>query len=321
MYFKVRIRKWIARSDAAPTPTSTSTGMDRTRSTATAMAEVAAAEEELRRGFETLEVVQKDPSIPVFHIYLNRPAQRNALTLRFFSDLPRALSLLSLLPSARSIVLASRGSHFCAGIDLSVLQSAPSSPSADPAAAADLLRRQIVSLQAAVSALERCRKPVIAAIHGACVGGGVDLVAACDIRCCSGDAFFAVKEVDLALAADLGSLQRLPAIVGYGNASDLALTGRRIDAGEAKAMGLVSRVFSSPAALEEAVDLIARELAAKSAVAVMGTKAVMLRSRDQTVEDGLDYVATWNSAMLMSRDLQEAVAAQMQKRKPNFSKL
>ncbi|KAK8966488.1 Peroxisomal fatty acid beta-oxidation multifunctional protein AIM1 [Platanthera guangdongensis] len=136
----------------------------------------------------------------------------------------------------------------------------PSLPSADPAASADFLRGRILSFQAAVSAIEHCRKPVIAAIHGACVGGGVDLAAACDIRCCSDDAFFEVKEVDLALAADLGSLQRLPHIIGYGNAVNISLTGRRVSAVEAKAMGLISTVFSSPVALEVGVDRLAKGL-------------------------------------------------------------
>ncbi|KAK8967478.1 Peroxisomal fatty acid beta-oxidation multifunctional protein AIM1 [Platanthera guangdongensis] len=285
-------------------------------------AEASAAAEELRRGFQTLEVIQKDPAVPVYHIYLNTAARHNALTVPFFSDLPRALSLLSVLPSARTVVLAARGSHFCSGIDFSVLRSlSPSLPSADPATSADFLRGRILSFQAAVSAIEHCRKPVIAAIHGACVGGGVDLAAACDIRCCSDDAFFEVKEVDLALAADLGSLQRLPHIIGYGNAVDISLTGRRVSAVEAKAMGLISTVFSSPVALEVGVDRLAKELAEKSSVAVAGTKAVLLRSRDEKVDVGLDYVATWNSIMLMSPDLEEAAAARIQKRKPNFSKL
>ncbi|WOL04390.1 delta(3,5)-Delta(2,4)-dienoyl-CoA isomerase, peroxisomal [Canna indica] len=282
--------------------------------------EIAAAEE-LKRGFETLEVIQPDPSVPVHYIYLNRPAHRNALTLASFADLPRALALLDRLPSARAIVLAARGPHFCAGIDLSSLSSIAASSSADRAAASELLRRRILVLQAAISAVERCRKPVVAAIHGACIGGGVDLIAACDIRCCDEGAFFAVKEVDLALAADLGSLQRLPAIVGYGNAADMALTGRRVAAEEAKSMGLVTRVFPSRGSLEEGVAALAREMAEKSTVAMMGTKAVLLRSRDLTVEQGLEHVATWNAAMLMSRDLEEAVRAQMEKRKPNFSKL
>ncbi|CAL9062582.1 unnamed protein product [Musa banksii] len=281
----------------------------------------AAAEAELKKGFETLEVVQPDPSVLVHYIYLNRPAQRNALTPAFFTDLPRALALLDRLPSARAIVLAARGPHFCAGIDLSTLAATSSPRSADRAAASELLRRRILALQATISAVERCRKPVVAAIHGACIGGGLDLVAACDIRCCDDGAFFAVKEVDLALAADLGSLQRLPSIVGYGNAADMALTGRGVPAAEAKAMGLVTRVFPSRAAMEEGVEALARGLAEKSTVAMMGTKAVMLRSRDLTVDQGLEYVATWNSAMLMSRDLEEAVRAQLEKRKPNFSRL
>lgn len=284
--------------------------------------DAAEAEAELKKGFETIEVVQKDRSVPVYHIYLNRPAQRNALTLPFFSELPRALAALDRLPSARAIVLSARGPHFCAGIDLSALSSVTSTaPSDDPGAVRELLRRRILAMQDAISAVERCRKPVVAEIQGACVGGGVDLVAACDIRCCSEDAFFSVKEVDLALAADLGSLQRLPAIVGYGNAADMALTGRRVAASEAKAMGLVSRVFPSGQAMEDGVAMLAKALAEKPGLAVMGTKAVMLRSRDLTMDQALDHVATWNAAMLMSRDLEEAVSARLQKRKPVFSKL
>uniref|UniRef100_M8C492 Delta(3,5)-Delta(2,4)-dienoyl-CoA isomerase, mitochondrial n=1 Tax=Aegilops tauschii TaxID=37682 RepID=M8C492_AEGTA len=150
---------------------------------------------------------------------------------------------------------------------------------------------------------------------------GVDLVAACDIRYCSKDATFVLKEVDMAIVADLGALQRLPRIVGYGNAADLALTGRRITAAEAKEMGLVSRVFDSKQELDAGVAKIAKEISEKSANAVMGTKAVLLRSRDITVEQGLEHVATWNSGMLRSNDLMEAIKAFMEKRKPVFSKL
>lgn len=279
----------------------------------------AAAEAELKKGFETLEVVQKDPAVPVYHIYLNRPAERNALTIPFFSDLPRALSLLDAAPSARAIVLSSRGPHFSSGIHLSSLSSLSASSSPDPAADRALLRRRILYLQSAISSIERCRKPVIAAVHGACIGGGVDIVAACDVRYCDASAYFSVKEVDLALAADLGSLQRLPAIVGYGNAMEMALTGRAVGAAEAKGMGLVSGVFGTRGEMEAAVDRIAGEVAAKSELAVAGTKAVMLRSRDVSVELGLDYVATWNAATLMSKDLEEAVRAKIEKRKPVFN--
>ncbi|CAL4952931.1 unnamed protein product [Urochloa decumbens] len=284
----------------------------------------AAAEAELRRGFETLAVARSDTSTGVYEVRLNRPAQRNALSPAAFAEIPRAMSLLDRLPTARAVVLSAAGPHFCAGIELGGPGNpltAASSKGSDPVAAAEGLRRAILEMQDALTAIERCRKPVIAAVHGACVGGGVDVVAACDIRCCSRDATFVLKEVDMAIVADLGGLQRLPRIVGYGNAADLALTGRRITAMEAKEMGLVSRVFDSKKELDAGVAKIAKEIAEKSAWAVMGTKAVLLRSRDVTVEQGLEHVATWNAAMLRSNDLKEAIGAFLEKRKPVFSKL
>ncbi|PAN26742.1 hypothetical protein PAHAL_5G035300 [Panicum hallii] len=287
-------------------------------------AAAAAAEAELRRGFETLAVARPDPSAGFYEVRLNRPAQRNALSPAAFAEIPRAMALLDRLPAARAVVLSAAGPHFCAGIELggpgNPLTAAPAG-GADPAAAAEGLRRAILEMQGALTAIERCRKPVIAAVHGACVGGGVDVVAACDIRCCSRDATFVLKEVDMAIVADLGALQRLPRIVGYGNAADLALTGRKITAMEAKEMGLVSRVFDSKKELDAGVAKIAKEIAEKSAWAVMGTKAVLLRSRDVTVEQGLEHVATWNAGMLRSNDLKEAIRAFLEKRKPVFSKL
>ncbi|CAO2181873.1 unnamed protein product [Urochloa humidicola] len=288
--------------------------------------DAAAAEAELRRGFETLAVARPDPTAAVYEVRLNRPAQRNALSPAAFAEIPRAMSLLDRLPSARAVVLSAAGPHFCAGIELGgpgnpLAAASPDKGAADPVAAAEGLRRAILEMQEALTAIERCRKPVIAAVHGACVGGGVDVVAACDIRCCSRDATFVLKEVDMAIVADLGGLQRLPRIVGYGNAADLALTGRKITAMEAKEMGLVSRVFDSKKELDAGVAKIAKEIALKSAWAVMGTKAVLLRSRDVTVEQGLEHVATWNAAMLRSNDLKEAIRAFLEKRKPVFSKL
>ncbi|CAL4945785.1 unnamed protein product [Urochloa decumbens] len=222
----------------------------------------AAAEAELRRGFETLAVARSDTSTGVYEVRLNRPAQRNALSPAAFAEIPRAMSLLDRLPTARAVVLSAAGPHFCAGIELGGPGNpltAASSKGSDPVAAAEGLRRAILEMQDALTAIERCRKPVIAAVHGACVGGGVDVVAACDIRCCSRDATFVLKEVDMAIVADLGGLQRLPRIVGYGNAADLALTGRRITAMEAKEMGLVSRVFDSKKELDAGVAKIAKD--------------------------------------------------------------
>ncbi|XP_015902266.3 delta(3,5)-Delta(2,4)-dienoyl-CoA isomerase, peroxisomal [Ziziphus jujuba] len=272
--------------------------------------------------YETLEIVQTDPNSSVFHLYLNRPSRRNALSLQFFIEFPKALSFLDQNPTANVIVLSGAGDHFCSGIDLNNLNStSEKSRSADRGRAAERLRREIKAMQEAITAIERCRKPVIASIHGACIGGGIDIVTACDIRYCTADALFSVKEVDLAITADLGTLQRLPAIVGYGTAMELALTGRRFSGTEAQRMGLVSQVFGSKKQLGEAVNVIAKDIGAKSPLAVIGTKAVLLRSKEVNLEQGLDYVATWNAGMLISDDLEEAVAAQIQKRKPTFAKL
>lgn len=204
--------------------------------------------------YKTLEIVEKTPKSGVFYLNLNRPAQRNALTNDFFSEFPKALHALDHNPDVNVIVLSGAGIHFCSGIDLSLLKSTGGGNSGS----GESLRRQILAMQDSITALERCRKPVIASIHGACIGGGIDIITACDIRVCSEDAFFCVKEVDLALAADLGTLQRLPSIVGFGNAMELALTARRFSGLEAKELGLVSRVFRSKHDLDEGVRDIAQ---------------------------------------------------------------
>lgn len=265
--------------------------------------------------------VEFDAQSGIVHLTLNRPSQRNALDDHFFTEFPRLMSALDDNPSVRIVILKGSGNHFCSGIDLFVLNSSAGFEGEDQGRVREKLRRNIKQMQAALSAVEGCRKPVIAAIHGGCIGAGVDLITACDIRYCSEDAFFSVKEVDLAITADLGTLQRLPRLVGDGNARDLALTGRRIDAREAKHMGLVQNVYPTKSNMDENVCKIASDIAAKSPLSVMGTKVVLLNSRDLSVDKGLDYVATWNAAMLLSKDLEEVFAAQMEKRKPVFSKL
>lgn len=284
----------------------------------------------------------------VAYLFLHRPARSNALDDTFFTELPRAISHLDASPAVRVIILAGAGNNFCSGIDLSVLAAGLSQENVEGESASgkgsnrqqnvtdrkflaynevDRARinegnlRSIKHMQAAFTSLEDCRKPVIAAIHGACVGAGVDLITACDLRYCTTDSFFSVKEVDLAIVADLGTLQRLPLLVGHGHAMDLALTGRRLSATEAKAIALVHDIFQSKDALLGQVNALARSIAEKSPLAVIGTKRVLLKSRDLSVRDGLDYVATWNSGMLLSSDLKEAMQAQLKKRKPIFSKL
>lgn len=207
--------------------------------------------------YETLEILQNSPNSGVFNLIFNRPSVRNALSLDFFNEFPKALNALDQNPNVAAIVLSGAGDHFCAGIDLKSLKDIFRNHSGDRGRSGERLRRQIKFMQDAITAIERCRKPVIAAIHGACIGGGIDIVTACDVRCCTRDAFFSVKEVDLAITADLGSLQRLPGIIGFGNTMELALTSRRFSGQEAKELGLVSQVFWSKEDLSEGVRNIA----------------------------------------------------------------
>ena len=173
-------------------------------------------------------------------------------------------------------------------------------------------------MQRSVSSVAECPKPVIAAIHGYCIGGGVDLASACDIRVASADAVFSVRETKVAIVADLGSLQRLPRIIGKGHVAELALTGKDISAARAKEIGLVNDVHRDADATLSAAYRLAAEIAANSPLAVQGTKAVLAACEDRSVADGLDYVATWNAGFLPSDDLVEAMTAFMEKRPPQF---
>eukprot|EP00271_Cylindrocystis_brebissonii_P009860 TRINITY_DN2534_c0_g1_i1.p1 TRINITY_DN2534_c0_g1~~TRINITY_DN2534_c0_g1_i1.p1 ORF type:complete len:279 (+),score=31.39 TRINITY_DN2534_c0_g1_i1:350-1186(+) len=258
-------------------------------------------------------------------VELNRPGKSNALNTAMFRELPLAMAALDNMSEVRVVILKGSGRHFCAGIDLEslagMMQNREGQPGYCPGREREKSRRDIHVMQAAFSSMEQCRKPVLAAIHGACIGAGIDMTTACDMRYCSQDAKFSVKEVDLAITADLGTLQRLPQIVGEGTARELALTGRTFDASEACRIGLIQAVYPSRESLLEGVMTIAAIIAAKSPLAVQGTKRVMLHSRDHSVADGLEYVATWNSAMLISTDIREVLKASSEKRVPQFSKL
>uniref|UniRef100_A0A3Q7GJ53 Uncharacterized protein n=1 Tax=Solanum lycopersicum TaxID=4081 RepID=A0A3Q7GJ53_SOLLC len=209
--------------------------------------------------YKSLKIIQKSPNSLVYYLYLNRPTHLNALSQDFFTEFPKAISSLDQNPDVAVIILAGSGKHFCSGIDLHTLGDVfKETDAVDCGRKVERLRRHIKFLQEAITALECCRKPVIAAVHGACIGGAIDIITACDIRYCSTDAFFSVKEVDLAITADLGTLQRLPSIVGFGNAMELALTGRRFTGSEAKDLGLVSKLFTSKEALEEGVKVVAK---------------------------------------------------------------
>lgn len=264
-------------------------------------------------------------------LWLDRPDARNAMGPDFFSDLPRAMTELSDDRDVRAVVVAARGPHFTVGLDLKAMGgllagggspdagAGGSAGSGSAAARARSLREEVLRLQAAVSSVAGCPVPVVAAVHGACIGGGMDLITACDVRLASADALFSVRETKVAIVADLGTLQRLPRIVGAGHAAELAYTGKDIGAARAKEIGLVNDVFSDADATVAAARSLAAEIAANSPLAVQGTKAVLAANDGRTVAEGLDYVATWNAGMLMSDDLVEAMAAFVEKRPPRFT--
>ena len=286
----------------------------------------------------TSEVLTLETEGGVATLWLDRPEKRNALGPAFWADLPRAMETIGADPDLRVVVVAAKGPHFTVGLDLVAMagvlaaggsdsgrgsgsgsSDGSSGPQASMAARARTARTQILRMQQSVNSVADCPLPVIAAISGYCIGGGVDLAAACDIRLASRDAILSVREAKLAIVADLGSLQRLPSIIGRGHVAELAFTGMDITAERAAAIGLVNRVSADPAAvLADARDLAA-DIAANSPLAVQGTKAVLAAGETRSVSEGLDYVAAWNAGALASDDLREAMVAFAEKRPPVFT--
>ncbi|MBI2277552.1 MAG: crotonase/enoyl-CoA hydratase family protein [Dechloromonas sp.] len=255
----------------------------------------------------------------IAEVRLNRPDKSNAMNDAMWQEIRQAFEWIDATPEARVAILSGAGKNFCAGIDLAMLGSIQQRiASPDGARSREALRRLILDLQDCLSSIERCRKPVLAAIQGACVGGALDLVTCCDMRYAAPDAVFAIKEIDLGMVADVGTLQRLPRLIGQGMARELTYTGRNVDAAEAEKIGLINRVFATPEALSAGVRELALSIAAKSPLATRGLKEVMNYSRDHSVADGLDFVASWNAGVLLSGDLAEAVAAAREKRPPCF---
>ena len=246
---------------------------------------------------------------------LNRPEKRNAMNLELLQALIDTFDQLDVDPEVRAIVLTGEGKGFCGGMELAALAGIIQQTSADYR---ETLRREIVRFQESMNILEKCRKPVIAAIHGACIGGGVDLSCACDIRVASADAYFSVRETRLALVADLGTLQRLPYIVGWPWAQELCLTGRDFSADEALKIGFLTHLEPDHDAMIKKAGELAAEIASCSPLAVMGVKDTMRFNKAHGVEAGLRYVAQKNAAILICEDGMEALTAAMEKRKPVF---
>lgn len=255
----------------------------------------------------------------IAHVQINRPEKINAMNADFWREIIEIFQWVDDNDAVRVVVLSGAGKHFSSGIDLMLLASVGAQLGKDVGRNATALRRKILELQASFNAVDNCRKPVLAAIQGYCIGGAIDLISACDMRYSTGDAQFSIKEIDMGMAADVGTLQRLPRIIGDGMMRELAFTGRNIDGNEAARIGLVNRTYESHETLLAGVMEIAAQIAAKSPIAVRGTKEMIRYMRDHRVDDGLEYIATWNAAMLQSEDLRLAMVAHMTKQKPEFA--
>ncbi len=263
--------------------------------------------------------IERDGAIA--HLIMNRPEKANGMTPDFWADLPRILDELGQDETLRCAVISGAGKHFSGGMDLSAFNGIMEQMSKEPGRAALALRETVMRLQDTFNAIERARFPVIAAIHGACIGGAIDMITACDMRIASADAFFAIEEIHIGMAADVGTLQRLPKLIAPAVAAELAYTGRRFMAEEAKAMGLISEVVNDAGSVGGRAMELADEIARKSPLAITGIKRNLAYARDHSVADGLDYIATWNGGMLRPEDLMKAIQAKMAKKEAEFADL
>ena len=266
------------------------------------------------------KAIRLEKSEGIAEVVLTGPGKGNAMGPDFWRETPDLFARLDRDQEVRAIIVRGEGSQFSYGLDLAAMMGnlGQHFGGANLAAERTELLDKVFEMQQAFDRVEACRKPVIAAINGWCIGGGLDLIAACDIRLCSADARFSLREVKVAIVADLGSLQRLPRIIGEGNTRELALTGKDISAERALRINLVNEVYETPAALIDAARTTALEIAANPPLVVQGIKRVMNYGAGKSVKEGLEYVAVWNSAFLQSHDLGEAMTAFMERRAPRF---
>ncbi|XP_078484522.1 delta(3,5)-Delta(2,4)-dienoyl-CoA isomerase, mitochondrial-like isoform X1 [Ciona intestinalis] len=273
--------------------------------------------------FETLAV--SSPKTNVLHIEFNRPEKMNTMTTGMWQEMVECFNKASIDENVRSIVLSGRGKLYTAGLDLVEAASSLAPSGNDVAREAFRMYKFIGLAQESCSAIEKCMKPVITAVHNGCLGGGMDVISACDIRLCDKDAYFSVKEVDVGLAADMGSLQRLPRILGNDSLiRDLCFTGRKMKSDEAKSCGLVSTVYEDKEKMMEGAFELAELIATKSPVAVQSIKVSLNYGRNHSVNSGLEHIRSWNAAMLQTEDIMKSAQALMMKKTPadvKYSKL
>jgi len=258
---------------------------------------------------------------PIAWVYLNRPAKKNAMHPPAWHDAPAIFTELDEDPEVRVIIVAGKGADFCVGIDLmGMMAELPELMDAEQKGGVKWqLLKKIYPLQETMTAMEKIRKPVIAAVHGYCIGAGLDMITACDIRLCTKDAQFCLKEAAVGFVADVGVLQRLPLIVGQGITRELAFTAKNITAERAEQIMLVNQVVEDYETLLAEAEKMALEIAENSPLAVQASKDVLNFGVGKTIDDGLKYVASISANIIPSHDLMEAVTAFMEKRKPKFT--
>ncbi len=255
-------------------------------------------------------------------VALSRGDELNTMIPAFWEELPVLIRELDSSGKVRVVVLASTGRHFSAGMDLAVFGTGgDGAESREKGRERANLRDNVLHLQETFTCLERARMPVLAAIQGGCIGGAVDMVTACDMRYASEDAFFCIQEINIGMTADVGTLQRLPKLIPEGVCRELAYTGRRVFADEAKSLGLVNEVFADHDLLIEGVLEVAKEIASKSPLAIWGSKEMIRYARDHSTSDALNHIATWQSGMFQPADMVESFTAKAEDREPRFHDL
>jgi enoyl-CoA hydratase len=258
----------------------------------------------------------------IAHVQFSRPEAMNSMDKAFWLELPLCMRDIESQTDARVIVISSTGKHFSAGMDLGVFSDTSTMPqSKDPSRMAEGLRRLVLQLQDTLSSLEEVRLPVLTAIQGGCIGGALDLVCAADSRYCTADAYFTIKETELGMTADVGTLQRLPKLIPAGIVKELAFTGRKFSAVEAQQFGLVNRVYDDQASMLAGVMEIAAQIAANSPLAVTGCKEMLNYSRDHSVQDSLKYMATWQAGMFRPNDMMKTFQAKAMKTQAQYDDL
>jgi len=268
---------------------------------------------------QTLSLVVADG---IARVEMIRPAELNTMNRAFWTELITVFEAIDADASVRAVVITSTGKHFSAGLDLKMAASSlGGGGESDLGRAREAFRRHVKGMQETFSVVDRCRVPVIAVVQGGCIGGGVDFVTACDLRVGTADCFFTIQEINIAIVADVGTLQRIPYLLPQGLIRELCYTGRRFPATEAAHWGFLNKVADSHEAAIEAGMALAREIAAKSPLAITGIKQVLNAGRDMSIDAGLEYVAVWNAGMLQGNDVKDAVTAQVSRSPVSFANL